>query len=259
MRKIVLAILLLLVISEGSYLAYRHVFASVKPAVTARKTAVKAIPVVTKPQPAAPKKPPVPPDSVTVVFDRYGFEPNQFEVPIGTTIIVKNKTSAPLKFEPLAGQPSQPASMYLGSIAAGASAQFTLNATGSWQFEANGSPALRGNVTATPVGQSSVVLNNREFPKYDPSTHSLLLNYTDFGFLPNTVTVPVGTKVTVMNSTDEGGMQFEELTTDASQNPALNLGILEKGQSKSFTLTVKGTWHYENTWETTDQGQISAD
>ncbi len=258
MRKIVLAILILFVVAEGSYLAYRQLYPSDK---TAAKRAVrvsiiqlaKPKPVVSKPQPSAP------PDSVSVIFDQYGFEPNQFEVPVGTTIIVDNKSSAALKFEPLAGQPNQPQGMYLGEIAVNSSAHFTLNTTGSWQFEANGNPALRGNVTATPAGQSSTVLNNRELPKYDPSTKSLLLNYTDYGFLPNIITVPVGTKVTVINSTTEGGMQFEELPTDTNQNPALNVGILDKGQSKSFTLNVKGTWHYENSWETTDQGQISAD
>ena len=260
MRKIILAILIVLVVAEGSYIAYQHVFATVKKNVATVKTNEPVLKKLIKPKPASPKQSPVlPPNTVLVVFDKYGFEPNQFEVPVGTTVMVKNESSSQLKFEPLSGQPNQISGMYLGDIAVNASASFLLDTTGSWQFEANANPALRGNVTSTAAGQSSVSLNNNELPKYNPTDHSLLLNYTDYGFLPNIVSVPVGTKVTVLNSTNEGGMQFEELSSDSSKNPALNLGILEKGQSKTFTLTVKGNWHYENTWETTDKGEISAD
>ncbi len=85
----------------------------------------------------------------------------------------------------------------------------------------------------------------------------LTINYNNFGFMPSIATVPVGTKVTIENTTTEGGMDFKQLPTQAVQNSNLNLGIIEMGQSKSFILNQKGKWIYENSWETTDLGQIT--
>ena len=261
MRKIILAFLILIVIAEGAYIAYRHTSTAPVTAIATKKPNKSNLAKNSKTKPSVPAtttRPAPPPNTVVVVFDRYGFEPNQFEAPIGTAVLVENKSKAPLTFEPLGGQPNQIESMYLGTIGVGGSSKFVLSSVGSWQFEANNSPSLRGNVKSTPVGQSTVILTNQELPQYDPKTKSLLINYTDYGFLPNITNVPIGTTVTVLNSTDEGGMQFEEMTGDGSPNPALNLGIIEESKSASFVLKTKGTWHYENTWEPSDQGEITA-
>ncbi len=102
-------------------------------------------------------------------------------------------------------------------------------------------------------------LKNRPVPKPSPQTaQSLLLNYDNFGFMPNIARVPVGTTIEVENTTNEGGMYFEEVPQAAQQNPAFNLGIIEMGQTKSFKLTEAGTWTYENAWETTDLGRVTA-
>ena len=226
MRKIILAFLILIVIAEGSYIAYRHTSPAPVTAITAKKpnkSSVAKNPKAKASIPSTTIKPAPPPNTVVVVFDRYGFEPNQFEVPIGTTVMVENKSKAPLIFEPLGGQSNQIESMYIGTIGVGGSSKFVLSSVGSWQFEANNSPSLRGNVKSTPVGQSTVMLTNKELPQYDPKTKSLLINYTDYGFLPNIANVPIGTTVTVLNSTDEGGMQFEEMAGDVKPSTALNL------------------------------------
>ncbi len=86
---------------------------------------------------------------------------------------------------------------------------------------------------------------------------SLVINYDDFGFMPNIAVVPKDTTIVIDNTTDEGGMNFMQVPTQTNQNPELNVGIISKGQAKSFKLTRPGTWIYENSWETTDMGQIT--
>lgn len=200
-----------------------------------------------------------PATALSLVFDQYGFMPNQFSVPLGTKVTVWNKSASPLLFQALPGQPNQLNDMNLGTIEAGGSSSFVVSKLGSWQFQANNNPALRGNITATPDSKSTASLSKIELPQYDPQTHSLLINYTDYGFVPNMVSVPSGTKITIMNSTNEGGMDLAEMSTDSSQDPALSQGIIEKGQTASFTLNQPGTYHYINTWETTDMGQITVE
>lgn len=194
---------------------------------------------------------------VSIVFDSYGFEPNQFRVPVGTKVTVKNESGASLLFQALPGQPNQLDSLNLGNIAPNQSKSFTINKEGSWQFQANNNPALRGDVSGTAQNQSSARLTQSELPTYDPSTHTLLINYNDYGFLPNEVTVPAGTKITIKNSTNEGGMDFEELSSDPTRDPALSLGLINKGQQRTFVLSNPGTYHYVNTWEKTDMGEIT--
>lgn len=196
-------------------------------------------------------------NQVTIVFDQYGFNPNQFSVPIGTEVAVINKSAGMLNFEALANQPNQLDAMNLGNIRIGQTKKFKVTKLGSWQFQANNSPAIRGNLSATAVGKSSVALTNIELPKYDPSTHSLLLNYTNYGFVPNKINVPLGTKVTILNSTNQGGMYFMQSSSDLVSNSALDVGLLKGNAESTFILNHKGTWHYVNTWEPTDQGQIS--
>lgn len=195
---------------------------------------------------------------VIINYDQYGFQPNQFRVPVGTMVGVKNNGNTVLDFQALPNQPNQLQGLNLGYINPGQTKYFKLTKIGSWQFQANSNPAIRGDVSATAVGQSSVSLTENELPVYNPTNKTLLLNYTNYGFLPNIAKVPVGTKVIVRNSTNQGGMFFMESPNDSIQNPSLNLGYIAKGSSSSFVLNQPGTWHYVNGWETTDRGQITA-
>jgi hypothetical protein len=103
------------------------------------------------------------------------------------------------------------------------------------------------------------------YPKPDQPTASLnssrplhfLISYTNFGFMPNIASVPVGTVVEIKNLTNEGGMGFYQDPSQSIANNELNLGVIEMNQEKSMTLTKKGTWIYLNSWETTDKGQIT--
>lgn len=211
--------------------------------------------IIPKPQKQTQPKQPT---NVTIVYDKYGFEPNEIRVPIGMTIIVKNETLQTLNFQALPYNLLYLSGLNIGDISPGGSGQFVVSKVGSWQFQANGNPAIRGDIAGFKPNSQWNGLTPIEFPHYNPETKTMLINYTDYGFVPNIVSVPVGTKVTILNSTNEGGMDFQELSTDSNPNPSLSLGIIEKGQSSSFTLTQPGTWHYVNAWETTDIGEITA-
>lgn len=101
-------------------------------------------------------------------------------------------------------------------------------------------------------------MQNRPSQPTPQPAKTLLINYDNFGFMPNIARVPVGTIIEVENTTNEGGMYFEEIPQAAIQDPVFDLGIIEMGQTKTFKLTRAGTWIYENAWETTDRGQITA-
>ena len=84
------------------------------------------------------------------------------------------------------------------------------------------------------------------------------INYDDYGFSPNIVTVPVGTQVVVANLATDGPMIFTEVPNQPSSNPALELGTINMGQQRSFVLTEKGTWQFQNGNESADRGVITA-
>ncbi len=249
-----LGLICLLIIGAAAYAIFRVYDGKPK----AHSIAAYVVRVKPLPHPTIGPVSQPPAKSVTLLFDKYGFEPNQFQVPIGVTIDVVNASSSPFVFSALPGQADQLSALDLGSIAVGASKSFSIDRLGNWQFEANGSPALRGEVSSLPADSNWSGLSADQMPKYDPASKSLLINYTDYGFVPNIASVPLGTKVTIKNSTDEGGMSFDEVSSDSSPNPVLNLGVLNMGQSKSFVLNTKGSWKYINTWEVTDLGQITA-
>ncbi len=117
--------------------------------------------------------------------------------------------------------------------------------------------SLMRSLSSFPPAQTEKVAVPKSIYPYVANGNSLLINYDNFGFMPNIAVVPLGTTIEIENTTDEGGMDFMQIPTQTIQNPELNIGIINKGQTKSFKLTKPGTWIYENSWETTDMGQIT--
>lgn len=113
------------------------------------------------------------------------------------------------------------------------------------------------SLSSLPQAQTEKVAVPKSIYPYVTNGNSLLINYDNFGFMPNIAVVPLGTTIEIENTTNEGGMNFMQIPTQTVQNPELNIGIINKGQTKSFKLTKPGTWIYENSWETTDMGQIT--
>ena len=117
--------------------------------------------------------------------------------------------------------------------------------------------SLMRSLSSLPQAQTEKVAVPKSIYPYVTNGNSLLINYDNFGFMPNIAVVPLGTTIEIENTTNEGGMNFMQIPTQTVQNPELNIGIINKGQTKSFKLTKPGTWIYENSWETTDMGQIT--
>lgn len=197
-------------------------------------------------QPPPPKVQPKP-LVVTINYDKFGFDPNIVKVPVGTIVTVKNITNQNLLFQPLYGQPNQNNSLNLGNITPRQSKSFTITKTGVWQYEGQNNPEIRGLISTGKLTPNIAALSINAPIK----NNILLIKYDDYGFMPNEITVPYGTSVTIENISDNtqpGPMLILEKPGQLS-DPQLNFGVIAKQQSKISVLTIKGTWIYEDVYQ----------
>ncbi len=189
------------------------------------------------------------PNIETIYYDNYGFEPNILNTPINSTVIVKNiSNKGPLLFEALYNQPNQNPALDLGTINQGQSKSFVITKSGVWQYEANNNPSIRG-IIGTSIKST---FQNYMIPDKKLNIHTLLIKYDDYGFVPNQVTVPINTRIILQNVTDntQPGPSFFELTlNNRSEYVQQNIGLLQKQQTKSFTLNKLGNWLLEDIYQ----------
>ncbi len=117
---------------------------------------------------------------------------------------------------------------------------------------------------ALPASHNSIntaqqQLKPKAMPAITPAPKTVTITYDNYGFSPNIVKVPVGTTVIVVNKASDGAIVFRELTSNPSPNPELNLGMINMGQQKSFVVTKKGTWQFQNGNESSDRGVLAAE
>lgn len=184
---------------------------------------------------------------VTIYFDNFGFDPNEATVPLGSTVSFDNiSTSGPLNVEAVGwyGNPVANSPLNVGTIDEGQSKTITLSQSGVWQYQGDLNPSIRGEIGTGPLSVQ---------PQMDPNakitTKTLSMVYDIYGFMPNEVTVPVGTTITLSNITNNsqpGASTFEEEPGQTPANPALDVGTLQKQQSASFFLTTPGSWTLED-------------
>ena len=240
-RMLVLAVILLLLACCGACLAYiRSINISVS----------SNLPV---PSPSLQLQRYSPP--VIIYFNKFGFDPNELTVPIGTTVTVDNTTTdIPLDFEALYGQTNQNTSLNLGAIPPGASKNFQVAKKGVWQYEGNHNPSIRGEIGTGPLTANLAQL----YPDPPITGGQITVTWDDFGFEPNTVSVPIGTTFSVHNIstfTQPGPMRFDEAAAQTNNNPDINLGVIAKQQTASNVLTHPGTWVFENAYQPAAKGQ----
>lgn len=83
-----------------------------------------------------------------------------------------------------------------------------------------------------------------------------VIKYTDNGFDPQTITVESGTKVTVQNASSNP-LQFDsDPHPEHTEDPELNIGRINPGESKTITVTTKGSHGYHNHLNSGDTGTI---
>jgi plastocyanin len=81
--------------------------------------------------------------------------------------------------------------------------------------------------------------------------------YDGKNFSPATLTVVSGTTVTIKNTSSED-LQFNSNPHPVhTDDPDLNVGVVSPGQSKTFTVTMKGTFGYHNHMNPSEQGMIT--
>lgn len=239
MKKLVILGTVIILASGGSAL-----YASLKSKDVAPQTAKTAQP---------PRQTSNPSSAATLYFDNYGFDQNDLKLPVGTKVTVKNiSTKGPLDFEALPYQPDQNTDLNLGTINQGDSKSFTVARSGMWQYQGNGNPQFRGVIATAAKSSYDPMLT----PNTPITAHMFNVVYDDYGFMPNEITVPVGTTIALRNGTDDtqpGVSHFAENRSDTPQNPALNLGIFQKQEVKTFKLTAKGSWQLENVDQPTEK------
>lgn len=97
--------------------------------------------------------------------------------------------------------------------------------------------------------------NSNESANPAPAT-AKEITYSNDGFSPNTLTVKSGDSVTIKN-TSSSSLQFQsDPHPQHTDDPELNVGLVEAGQSKTFTVTKKGSHGYHNHLNSGDTGTL---
>ncbi len=82
------------------------------------------------------------------------------------------------------------------------------------------------------------------------------LTYTNDGFTPATLTLKAGTKVKITNESASTLQFYSDPHPTHSEPSDLNLGTINRGESKTFTVTRTGTHGYHNHLNPGDTGTI---
>lgn len=82
------------------------------------------------------------------------------------------------------------------------------------------------------------------------------ITYTNSGFNPSTLTVKAGTTVTIKNDSSNELVFDSDPHPVHTDDPELNIGAIDPGQSKTFTPTVTGTHGYHNHQNSSDTGTL---
>jgi hypothetical protein len=72
------------------------------------------------------------------------------------------------------------------------------------------------------------------------------MTYTTSGFSPATVTVKAGSQFTVKNTSSSPIQVDSNPHPVHTDNPQLNIGVINPGASASVVLTKTGTWGIHN-------------
>lgn len=104
---------------------------------------------------------------------------------------------------------------------------------------------------------SSISNNTNASNNSSSATATATITYTDSGFSPSMVTVKSGDTVAVKNNSSST-IQFDSdphpVHTDDTD---LNVGTVDPGQTKTFTVTKTGQFGYHNHFNPNQKGSIT--
>src|SRR3989344_1416653 len=120
------------------------------------------------------------------------------------------------------------------------------------------SPALTATPVSTSLPQATPTPTPTPTPTATPKPSALTIKYTDNGYVPKSVEISAGTKVTFVNESSRlmwtasspHPTHTDLPSFDSKQGTAM-------GQNYVFTFTQKGTWSYHNHIKASDTGTIT--
>ena len=116
--------------------------------------------------------------------------------------------------------------------------------------------ALTRKSTDTTPSPTAPTTTNGTDTTTDQTTAGTTITYNGSSFSPATLTVKSGSNVTIKNDSDEPLQVQSDPHPVHTDNPELNVGVVSPGQSKTFTVTAKGTWGYHNHLDSAEAGTI---
>jgi hypothetical protein len=85
---------------------------------------------------------------------------------------------------------------------------------------------------------------------------AVTITYTGKGFEPNLDTIPVNSSVRVRNRSTRVLKFMSDPYPTETDEPELNVGTLNPGDSKKIFLSQKGTWGYHNALDASETGRL---
>lgn len=117
--------------------------------------------------------------------------------------------------------------------------------------------ALHKKTGTTPATNSTTNTASTSNSSGGSQNAAATITYSDSGFSPGSTTVKSGESVAIKNTSSN------DLQLDSNPHPAhtddgdLNVGIVGPGQTKTFTVTKKGTFGFHNHPNPDDSGTIT--
>src|SRR5688572_17412407 len=93
----------------------------------------------------------------------------------------------------------------------------------------------------------------------DQGQETTIITYKSSGFSPAETTVAAGGSVTFVNESDAEIEPASDPHPTHTNNPELNAGDIEPGQSKTVTVSTTGTWGFHNHYKTEHKGTITVE
>lgn len=89
-----------------------------------------------------------------------------------------------------------------------------------------------------------------------PAVAEAIITYSDTGFSPDTITVTSGGDITVKNESSDTLAFRSDPHPVHTEDDELNIDDLAPGESRTFTVTKKGSWGYHNHLDADKSGII---
>ncbi len=124
-------------------------------------------------------------------------------------------------------------------------------------FANQGTPATEPSPAPKATAQSATTAVTPVSNSSEASTQPRI-RFTSNGFSPATLTVAVGTMISVTNDSNDTVNVESNPHPTHTDNPFLNIGNIEPGQSKTVTITKAGTLGYHNHLNPSMTGTIVA-